>query len=51
MISVETKSFENGVLRLVGLSKADCVQMIFVQSIVFVLPSIVVGYALSLPCI
>jgi len=30
MISVETKSFENGVLRLVGLSKADCVQMIFV---------------------
>ncbi len=25
MISVETKSFENGVLRLVGLSKGDCV--------------------------
>lgn len=51
MISVETKSFENGVLRLVGLSKADCVQMILVQSIVFVLPSIFVGYAVSLPCI
>jgi ABC-type antimicrobial peptide transport system permease subunit len=30
MISVETKSFENGVLRLVGLSKANCVHMILV---------------------
>jgi ABC-type lipoprotein release transport system permease subunit len=25
MISVETKSFENGVLRLVGLSQGDCI--------------------------
>lgn len=30
MISVETKSFENGVLRLVGLRRSDCVQMILV---------------------
>lgn len=51
MISVETKSFENGVLRLVGLSKSDCVQMILIQSITFVLPSIIVGYSLSVPCL
>jgi len=30
MISIETKTFENGVLRLVGLSKANCVQMILI---------------------
>ena len=51
MISVETKSFENGVLRLVGLSKSDCVQMILIQSIIFVIPSIIIGYSLSFPCL
>jgi ABC-type antimicrobial peptide transport system permease subunit len=25
MISVETKSYENGILRVLGLSKGDCV--------------------------
>ena len=30
MISVETKSYENGILRVLGLSKGDCVQMILV---------------------
>jgi len=49
MISVETKTFERGVLRLVGLSKFDIVGMIIVQSLLFVLPSIVLGYAASLP--
>jgi hypothetical protein len=49
MISVETKTFENGVLRLVGLSKANCVHMILVQSIMFVIPSIIFGYGASIP--
>jgi ABC-type antimicrobial peptide transport system permease subunit len=30
MISVETKTFETGVLRLVGLSKANCISMILI---------------------
>ena len=51
MISVETKTFENGVLRLVGLSKANCVHMILVQSIMFVIPSIVFGYGASIPAL
>lgn len=49
MISVETKTFETGVLRLVGMSKANCVTMILIQSFFFVLPSIVLGYAASIP--
>jgi ABC-type antimicrobial peptide transport system permease subunit len=51
MISVETKSFETGVLRLVGLSKWNCFTMICLQSILFVLPSILVGYSLSIPAL
>ena len=51
MISVETKTFENGVLRLIGLSKANCVQMIIVQSMLFVLPSIILGYLASYPAL
>lgn len=49
MISVETKTFENGVLRLIGLSQYNVVFMIGIQSILFVLPSIVLGYAASIP--
>lgn len=30
MISVENKTFETGVLRLLGLSKANCIQMIII---------------------
>jgi ABC-type antimicrobial peptide transport system permease subunit len=51
MISVETKSFENAVLRLIGLSKWNCITMILIQSLMFVLPSIVLGYIGSIPCL
>jgi len=51
MISIETKAYENGVLRLVGLSKANCIQMIIVQSLLFVLPSIIIAYAVSFPAL
>jgi hypothetical protein len=51
MISIETKAYENGVLRLVGLSKANCIQMIIVQSLLFVLPSIIFAYAASFPAL
>lgn len=29
MVSVETKTFENGVMRMVGISTGDCVSIIF----------------------
>ena len=49
MISVETKTFENGVLRMIGMSKWNCISMILIQSLTFVLPSIILGYASSIP--
>ena len=51
MISVESKSFETSVLRLVGMSKVNCVAMILMQSVLFVLPSMVVGYGVSVPAL
>ena len=47
MISVETKTFEIGVLRMVGLSKNGLLYMILLQAIMFVLPSVVFGFAMS----
>ena len=51
MISVETKAFEIGVMRLVGLSKSGFVAMIFTQAGFFVFPSVILGCACCLPCI
>ena len=49
MNSVEQKSFENGIMRLVGLSKYEYVAMIVTQAVMFVIPSIVAGYLVSIP--
>ena len=51
LISVETKTFEIGVMRLIGLSKWGYIVMIATQAAMFVLPSIILGFALSVPCI
>ena len=51
MISIETKTFEIGVMRLVGLSKAGFVAIIFTQAGCFVIPSLVAGFLCALPCI
>ena len=51
MISVETKTFEIGVMRLVGLSKRGYVGMIFTQAGCFVFPAVLAGFICSLPCI
>jgi ABC-type antimicrobial peptide transport system permease subunit len=42
--SVEMKQHENGIRRLVGLTKHGYVTMILVQAFMFVLPSIVLAY-------
>jgi ABC-type antimicrobial peptide transport system permease subunit len=49
MNSVEQKSFENGIMRLVGLSKYDYMAMILTQALMFVLPSVIAGYLASIP--
>lgn len=51
MITVEKRTFQNGVLRLVGLRKTGFVAMILFQSAMFVIPSIVVGFIASYPCL
>jgi ABC-type antimicrobial peptide transport system permease subunit len=51
MISVETKTFEFGVMRMVGLSKSGIINMIILQSFMFVLPSVFCGFVLSFPAL
>ena len=51
LISVETKTFEIGVMRLVGLTKAGFIGMIMTQAALFVIPSVILGFLLSLPSI
>ena len=49
MISVETKTFEFGVMRMIGLSKSGIITMILLQSLMFVLPSVVLSFILCFP--
>ena len=49
LISVETKTFEIGVMRLMGLSKFGFVGLILTESMCFVFPSIVAGFITSMP--
>ena len=50
-ISVETKTFEFGVMRMVGLSKTGIINMIVLQGFMFVLPSLIAGFVLSIPAL
>ena len=49
MISVESKTFEFGVMRMQGLSKSGIVMLILLQSVMFVAPSVLLGFILSVP--
>ena len=51
LISVETKAFETCVMRMVGLTKRGFMGMILVQSAMFVLPSVILGFTMAIPCI
>jgi ABC-type antimicrobial peptide transport system permease subunit len=48
MVSVNKRTFDNGVMRMVGISKMDCVLSITMQSLSFVVPSIIVSYSLAI---
>jgi ABC-type antimicrobial peptide transport system permease subunit len=49
MITIETKSFEMGVMRMVGLKKSHLITGILIQSFLFVGPAILLGFLTSLP--
>ena len=49
MISVETKTLEIGIIRMVGLSKIGIIVMIALQALMFVIPAIIFGFAASFP--
>jgi ABC-type antimicrobial peptide transport system permease subunit len=48
MLSVESKSFDLGVMRMVGLSKTNVIVLVIMQSFTFVIPSIITGFTVSL---
>ena len=47
LLNVETKKFEFGILRSLGLSKFGLVQLILTQACFFILPAIFLGLLLS----
>lgn len=49
MVTIETKTFEMGVLRMLGLNKIGLIEMIMIQALSFVLPAILLGELLALP--
>ena len=49
IISVESKTFEFGILRMVGLSKSGIIYMILIQSFMFVVPSVLTGFLVAYP--
>ena len=51
MITTETKTFDTGVMRLLGLSSYGFIAMIATQAVMFVVPSIVAAYVCSYPTI
>ena len=48
MLSVESKSFDLGVMRMVGLAKYNVMILVILQSFTFVLPAIVSGFTTGL---
>ena len=49
LITTETKTFDIGIMRLIGLSSSGFVAMIFTQAVMFVVPSIICAYICSFP--
>jgi ABC-type antimicrobial peptide transport system permease subunit len=43
MVSVETKTFEMGIYRMIGTSRVRVVQLLLFQSMFFALPSLLFG--------
>ena len=48
-ITIETKTFDTGVMRLLGLSSGGFICLIFTQALMFVLPSLILGFICVIP--
>jgi ABC-type antimicrobial peptide transport system permease subunit len=48
MLSVESKSFDLGVMRMVGFSRSNVILLVIMQSFTFVIPSVIIGFIVSL---
>lgn len=44
MVSVEQKTFNNGVLRMIGVTRTDCILVVVCSTLTFVIPSLVLSY-------
>ncbi len=51
MISVETKTLEMGIIRMVGLSKIGITIMVLIQGLMFVVPAIILGFIMASPAL
>ena len=51
LVSVETKTFDMGVVRVLGLNKVGVIIMILLQSLSYVVPGIILGLVFSLPAL
>ena len=51
MITIETKTFDIGVMRLTGLNSGGFIAMVFIQAIMFVLPSLISAFMCVVPVI
>lgn len=49
MISVENKTFEFGIMRMVGLSKIGIINVIVLQSFMFIMPSLIFSFVCAIP--
>ena len=49
LVSVETKTYEMGIMRMLGMNKIGIISMILVQAFSFVLPGIILGLVGSIP--
>jgi ABC-type antimicrobial peptide transport system permease subunit len=47
MVTVEEKSFEVGIYRMVGLNKYGLVSMVLLKAFFFVIPAIIAGFLFS----
>ena len=50
ILSIETKTLENGLIRMIGASKHQLIALLFLQTTIFtVVPAIVLAMSVSLP--
>jgi ABC-type antimicrobial peptide transport system permease subunit len=49
VINVETKTFDIGVQRMVGLTRRGLILMVLIQGVLFVVPALVSAFLVSIP--